>query len=77
MYLRPNLQSVKFRDTDGSTGLAGVKNVITVNGVQRSEAVYSNAQGYFVVSGVKPSDKISITASKSGYLTNSTKIQNA
>lgn len=77
LYIRPTLQDIEFRDTDGSNGLSGVKNVITVNGVQRANAEYSNSSGNFSVAGVLPTDKVSITASKTGYNTNSTKIKNS
>jgi len=76
LYIRPTLQDVEFRDTDGSSGLSGVKNIITINGVQRSTPEYSNANGKFMVSGVLPTDKVSITASKTGYNTNSYTIKN-
>jgi len=76
LYIRPTLQDVEFRDTDGSTGLSGVKNIITVNGIQRATEEYSNTNGKFMVAGVLSSDKVSITASKTGYNTNSTTIKN-
>ncbi len=77
LYIRPTLQDVEFRDTDGSNGLEGVKNIVTVNGVQRATAEYSNSSGKFMVAGVFQSDKVSITASKIGYNTNSTTINNS
>lgn len=76
LYIRPTLQDVEFRDTDGSSGLSGVKNIVTINGVQRSTPEYSNSNGKFMVSGVLPTDKVSITASKNGYNTNSYTIKN-
>lgn len=76
LFLRPLTKTIQFRDTDGSRGLGGVKNIIYVNGQPQATPVYSNADGYFTVSGVKPSDKISITASKSGYETNNFTIKN-
>jgi len=76
LYLRPKQQSVKFRDTDGVNGLPGVKNIIYVNGKKQAQPVYSNSNGYFMISGVKPSDEISIVASKAGYETNNYTIKN-
>ena len=70
LYLNPKLTDVQFRNTDGSRGLSGVKNVITINGKRRSKPEYSNSSGYFMVSGVKESDVVSITATKSGYNSN-------
>lgn len=78
-YLRPSKQTISFRDIDSKSrkGIAGVKNMITVNGKTHGEPIYSNSSGVFIISGVFSDDKISITASKSGYKTNSTKIKNA
>lgn len=72
LYLRPATQTLEFRDVDAITrqGVGGVKNIIYVNGAPQPQPVYSNANGYFSVSGVKPTDVISIVASKSGYETN-------
>ncbi len=75
LYLRPTLSDVQFRDTDGRNGLSGVKNIITINGKKRPTPEFSNGSGYFMVSGVRATDKISITASKSGYRTNSSTIR--
>ena len=69
-YLRPTLTDVQFKNTDGKNGLSGVKNIITINGKQRPQPEYSNGSGYFMVSGVKASDKVTITATKAGYRTN-------
>ncbi len=76
LYMRPEMQDIRFRDTDGSRGLAGVKNIIYVNGQPRPQPVYSDANGYFSVTGVSPTDKISIVASKPGYETNNYTIKN-
>lgn len=75
LYLRPTLSDIQFRDTDGRNGLAGVKNIITVNGKQRPNPEYSNSSGYFMVSGVNANDEVSIVASKQNYKTNSTTIR--
>lgn len=76
LYLRPEQKSVRFRDTDGRNGLPGVKNIIYVNGKAQSQPVYSNSEGYFMVSGVKATDKISVEASKPGYDPNNYTIKN-
>lgn len=76
MYLRPLTTSLVFYNTDGSKPLAGVKNEIRINGSLKATE-YSNAQGEFTVLGIGENDKISITASKTGYITNSTKVKNA
>lgn len=77
MYLRPLTKNLVFIDTDGNNPLASVKNEIWINGNKKDQAVYSNADGQFIVSGVRLSDNISIVASKVGYHTNSTKVNNA
>ena len=69
-YLRPTLTDIQFRNTDGKNGLSGVKNIITINGKPRSQPEFSNGSGYFMVSGVKGSDVVSITATKSNYKKN-------
>ncbi len=76
LYLRPNLKDLQFRNTDGTHGLPGVKNIVYVNGQARPQPVYSNADGYFVVTGVKPTDKISIVATKAGYTKNDYSVKN-
>ncbi|MBN2891937.1 MAG: hypothetical protein JXL97_08730 [Bacteroidales bacterium] len=76
LFLRPLTKTLQFRNTDGSHGLPGVKNIIYVNGQPQGQPVYSNSDGYFSVSGVKPSDKISIVASKAGYNTNDFTVKN-
>ena len=76
MFLRPLTTSLVFYNTDGSRPLSGVKNEIRINGSLKATE-YSNAQGEFTVLGIGENDKISITASKSGYVTNSTKVNNA
>ncbi len=76
LYLRPLTETVKFRNTDGTRGLPGVKNIIYVNGTPVGQPIYSNSDGYFSVVGVKPSDKITIIASKGGYNTNDFTIKN-
>ncbi len=76
LYLRATLQDVEFRDTDGASGLAGVTNTITVNGVARPTPEYSNANGKFMVAGVLATDKVSIAATKTGYIPNNTTISN-
>lgn len=77
-YLRPATQSVTFRDIHGKTGqpLQGVKNEIFINGKMFGEPVFSNANGVFTVAGITADSKISIVASKSEFVTNSTKIKN-
>ena len=76
MYLRPLTTSLVFYNTDGSKPLAGVKNEIRINGSLKATE-YSNAQGEFTILGIGETDKISITASKTGYVTNSSKVSNA
>ncbi|MCQ2975789.1 MAG: hypothetical protein MJ211_13390 [Bacteroidales bacterium] len=76
MYLRPLTTSLVFYNTDGSKPLEGVKNEIRINGTLKATE-YSNAKGEFTVMGINENDKISITASKSGYVTNNTKVNNA
>lgn len=76
MYLRPLTESFVFINTNGSSPLEGVKNQVYINGSLKSTE-YSNNQGQFTVVGVMPTDKISITASKSGYNSNSSKVKNA
>ena len=76
MYLRPLTESFVFINTDGSSPMSGVKNQVYINGSLKTTE-YSNNQGQFTVVGVMPSDKISITATKSGYNSNSTKVKNA
>ena len=76
LYLRPGSFSLKFKDTDGHRGLAGVRNDIYVNGKKLPHPIFSNANGYFTVSGIKPDDKISIIASKPGYETNDYTVKN-
>lgn len=76
LYLRPSNFSLKFRDTDGKRGLPGTKNIIYVNGKPQPTPMYSNAKGYFTLSGVKPNDVISIVASKPGYTTNDYTVKN-
>jgi len=78
LYLRPATQTLEFRDVDAvnGRGLGGVKNIIYVNGQPQPQPVYSDANGYFNVSGVKPSDVISIVATKSGYEMNNYTIKN-
>ena len=56
--------------------MSGVKNQVYINGSLKTTE-YSNNQGQFTVVGVMPSDKISITATKYGYNSNSTKVKNA
>jgi len=77
LYIRPTLNVVEFRDTDGASSLAGVSNIITINGVPRASAEYSNTNGKFMISGVLATDKVSVTASKTGYSTNSSTINNS
>ncbi len=76
LYLRPQKQSIRFRNTDGRNGLPGVKNIIYINGKAQPQPVYSNSNGYFMVSGVQASDKISIVATKPGYEGNDYTIRN-
>lgn len=77
IYLRPEMQNLTFKDVDGATNqpLDGVTNLITINGVAKGTQM-SNGSGTFIVSGLKPNDKLSITASKPGYTTNSSTIVN-
>ncbi len=76
LYLRPLYNSLTFRDISNNLGLAGVKNIIYINGKAQPNAVYSNNNGYFTVSGLNPNDKIKIVASKPGYNTNDYTINN-
>ncbi|MCQ2252170.1 MAG: carboxypeptidase regulatory-like domain-containing protein [Bacteroidales bacterium] len=75
MYLRPLTQSLLFINTDGRNVLDGVKNEIYKNG-KLIATEYSNSRGEFVVNNVGQGDKISIVASKSGYLPNGSKVKN-
>ncbi len=78
IYMRPKKQNITFRNINAKTGkpIAGVKNEISINGSDRKEVEYSNSNGTFIISGVFGEDKISITASKSGYKPNSHTIRN-
>jgi len=77
VYLRPEMQNITFRDIDGanSTPLEGVTNQISINGSSVGSQM-SNANGTFIVAGLKPTDRISIVASKSGFGSNNTTINN-
>lgn len=75
MYLRPLTKSLVFINTDGRNVLDGVKNEIYKNG-KLIATEYSNSKGEFVVNNIGATDKISIVASKSGYMSNGTKVQN-
>ncbi len=70
-YLRPKAKPLIFRNIDKLTKqpLEGVRNVLYVNG-DSVGIYYSNSDGYFSITGVKKSDKISIIASKPGYYPN-------
>ena len=75
MYLRPLTTSLVFINTDNNNVLEGVTNKIYKNGSLVATEV-SNSKGEFIVSGISETDKISITASKTGYNPNSTKVKN-
>ncbi len=68
---------VTFKDVDANTGggIAGVQNNV-VGCSACPKAITSQANGEFVIDFVYPHESISITASKSGYTTNNTKIVN-
>ncbi len=76
LFLRPLTKTVQFRNISNNRGLPGVKNMIYINGAPQSKPVYSNSDGYFSVANVKPSDKISIVATKPGYITNNYTVKN-
>ncbi len=69
--------TVRFQNTDAATGepLAGVSNTVTADGAVVGTYT-SDAGGWFTVDKVYDCQKISITASKSGYATNAKTIQN-
>ncbi|MCR5454459.1 MAG: carboxypeptidase regulatory-like domain-containing protein [Bacteroidales bacterium] len=75
MYLRPLTKSLVFINTDGSAPLAGVKNQIYKNGTLIATE-YSNSKGEFVVGDISDTDKLSISATKTGYNGNNTKVNN-
>lgn len=77
IYIRPKPGNLTFKDVDAKTHnpIEGAKNVVTVNGQNVGE-YYSNTDGEFVVPNLKPTDRISITASKEGYLPNNQTINN-
>ncbi len=75
IYLRPKNKTLTFINTDGKNPLVGVNNKITINGKFVSNEM-SNNNGIFTVANVFPDDEISIVASKSGYRTNSRKVNN-
>lgn len=75
MYLRPLTKSIVFINTDGSAPLAGVKNEIYKNGTLVATE-YSNNKGEFVVSDIADNDQLSISATKTGYNGNNTKVKN-
>lgn len=71
----PLSRDLVFINTDGTSALAGVRNDVYVNGALR-EAIYSGSDGKFTVPNLMQTDVLSITASKTGYNTNSTKVRN-
>jgi len=68
---------VTFKDIEAASknGIDGVENVYYVDGSKRG-TITSNSDGSFTIKDVYPCEKISITASKTGYGSNSTKINN-
>ena len=81
VYMYPELVDLTFRtvEMDNSNKMKGVlpdcKLVVTVDGNKVSPN--NSGSGTFVVSKVRLTSKISITASKAGFATNSTKVRNA
>lgn len=77
IYIRPKTQTLTFRDIDGKNGkpLPGTRNKIYINSKLVTTQT-SNSNGTFAIADVRPDDKISIVASKSGYKTNSYTIKN-
>lgn len=76
MYLRPLTKSLVFKNVDGTgAALAGVKNEIYKNGTLIATE-YSNNKGEFVVANILDTDKLSISATKTGYNGNNTKVKN-
>ena len=75
IYLRPKNESMVFRNVDAANNsIKGVKNIIYINGNKVGEQ-YSNNLGCFTIGSIGADDKISITAIKAGYKTNSTTIK--
>lgn len=64
-----------FIDTDGTNRLPGVSNVVTING-RPGGTKTSNGSGEFTIDGLADTDVVSIVASKAGYNSNSTKVNN-
>jgi len=77
IYIRPKTQKLEFYNINGSTGakMEGVENKIFINGTLKGTET-SNVNGTFAVTELRPDDKISITASKNGFVTNSSKVAN-
>ncbi|MCQ2973797.1 MAG: carboxypeptidase-like regulatory domain-containing protein [Bacteroidales bacterium] len=77
IYMRQKTENLVFRDIDAETGkiIVGAKNIISING-KTVATEYSNNQGCFTVSNAKPEDKITIIASKAGYVQNDFTIVN-
>lgn len=76
-FMRPRPGNTSFWNTDKITGqpLEGVKNVVYVNGNYKGDFI-SNSNGEFVVPGLSPNDKISISATKPGFKENNYSVQN-
>ncbi len=71
IYLRPKAKCVEVKviDKDSKAALEAAECVINVNGTS-TKTEYSNVFGIVQICGLFNEDKISVTASKSGYITN-------
>jgi len=76
-YMRPRPGNTTFWNTDKTTGqpLEGVKNSVYVNGNYKGDFI-SNSNGEFIVPGLLPNDRISISSTKPGYKENNYTVQN-